>query len=251
MPDVLAVIPARGGSQGLPRKNLLKLHGHPLVAYAIAAGLQAPLVTRTVCSTDDAEIQKIAAAYGAEVPFLRPSDIAQNASPDLPVFRHVLQWFQEHHNWRPEIIVQLRPTAPIRFPGQVNAAIQLLLSHPEATCVRSVCPSPCTPYKMWRPGEKARGQSAYMSPLLEIPGVDEPFNLPRQELPVVWWHTGNIDVVRSSVILEGSMTGSSLLPFVTDQNFAIDIDGECEFRVAELLMQGLNCIRPTPILSPS
>jgi N-acylneuraminate cytidylyltransferase len=104
---------------------------------------------------------------------------------------------------------------------------------------------------MWRPGEKAGEKSAYMSPLLEIPGVDEPFNQPRQELPVVWWQTGNIDVVRSSVILEGSMTGSNLLPFVTDQNFTVDIDGECAFHVAELLMQGLDCIRPAPIPSPS
>ncbi len=244
MADVLAVIPARGGSKGLPRKNILDLQGHPLLAYAIAAGIQAHGVTRTVCSTDDLEIQQHAQAYGAEVPFLRPSSIAQDSSPDLPLFLHVLEWFAEHQNWEPEIVVHLRPTSPIRFPGQVDAAIELLLAHPEATSVRAVCPSPCTPYKMWRPGCQGNETTAFMEPLLDLPGITDPFNQPRQGLPMVWWQTGSVDVIRVSTILGGSMTGKRVLPLVTDQNFAVDIDGELGFRVAEGVMQGLNCIRP-------
>lgn len=251
MADVLAVIPARGGSKGLPRKNVLELQGHPLLAYAIAAGIQAHEVTRTVCSTDDIEIKKHAQAYGAEVPFLRPSSIAQDASPDLPLFLHVLQWFDEHQNWNPEIIVHLRPTSPIRFPGQVDAAIKLLLANPEATSVRAVCPSPCTPYKMWRPGSQKNEAPGFMEPLLDLPGIAEPFNRPRQELPMVWWQTGSLDVIRASTILGGSMTGKRVLPLVTDQKFAVDIDSELGFRVAEAVMQGLNCIRPAPPNVPS
>ena len=170
---MLAIIPARGGSKGLPRKNILPLNGHPLLAYSIAAGLQSGRVSRTVCSTDDREIQQHAQAYGAEVPFLRPSSLAHDRSPDLPLFLHVLEWFHEHQQWEPEIIVHLRPTSPIRFPGQVDEAIELLIKHPEATSVRAVCPAPCTPYKMWRPGNEqvSRGQQSFMEPLLQLPGV--------------------------------------------------------------------------------
>ena len=244
MPEVLAIIPARGGSKGLPRKNILDLHGHPLLAYAIAAGIQAHGVTRTVCSTDDLEIQQHAQAYGAEVPFLRPSALALDSSPDLPLFLHVLEWFAEHQNWEPEIVVHLRPTSPIRFPGQVDAAIELLLAHPDATSVRAVCPAPCMPYKMWRPGSQGNETTAFMEPFLDLPGITEPFNQPRQDLPIVWWQTGSLDVIRASTIFEGSMTGKRVLPLLTDQNFAVDIDGELGFRVAEGVMQGLNCIRP-------
>ena len=245
MPEVLAIIPARGGSKGLPRKNILDLHGHPLLAYAIAAGMQAHRVTRTVCSTDDLEIQQHAQAYGADVPFLRPSSLALDSSPDLPLFLHVLEWFAEHQNWKPEIVVHLRPTSPIRFPGQVDDAIELLLAHPEATSVRAVCPSPCTPYKMWRPGAEEQKDIAFMKPLLELPGILEPFNHPRQELPVVWWQTGGLDVIRASTILNGSMTGKNVLPLMTDPNYAVDIDGKLGFQVAEALMKGLHCIRPS------
>ena len=244
MPEVLAIIPARGGSKGLPRKNILALNGHPLLAYSIAAGRQASGVLRTICSTDDREILECAEAYGAEVPFLRPSSLAQDATPDLPLFLHALQWFEEHHQWKPEIVVHLRPTSPIRFPGQVDTAIELLMNNPEATSVRAVCPSPCTPYKMWRPGSQSQEGEPFMNPLLELPGIPEPFNHPRQELPVTWWQTGGLDVIRVSTILDGSMTGKNVLPLITDPNYAVDIDGKLGFQVAEALMQQLNCIRP-------
>jgi len=245
VPQVLAVIPARGGSKGLPRKNILHLQGHPLLAYAVAAATQAQGVTRIICSTDDLEIQQYAQAYGADVPFLRPSSLAQDASPDLPLFLHALQWFDEHQHWKPEIIVHLRPTSPIRFRGQVDSAIQMLVNHPEATSVRAVCPSPCTPYKMWRPGGEDQNAMPFMKPLLELPGILEPFNHPRQELPVVWWQTGGLDVIRASTILDGSMTGKNVLPLITDSNYAVDIDGELGFQVAEAVMKGLDCIRPS------
>ncbi len=245
VPEVLAVVPARGGSKGLPRKNIRPLHGHPLLAYAIAAGIQAHRVSQTICSTDDREIQECAQAYGAEVPFLRPSSLAQDTSLDLPLFLQALQWFDEHQQWKPDIIVHLRPTSPIRFPGQVDTAIELLINNPEATSVRAVCPSPCTPYKMWRPGSRGSGGEAFMEPLLQLPGISEPFNHPRQELPMIWWQTGGLDVIRVSTILDGSMTGKNVLPLITDPNYAVDIDGKLGFQVAEALMKGLDCLRPS------
>src|ERR671935_3060223 len=93
---VLAVVPARGGSKGLPRKNLRLLAGRPLVAHAVAAGLAAELVDRVVCSTDDPEIAEAARQAGAEVPFLRPAELAQDDTEDLAVFVHALTWLEEH-----------------------------------------------------------------------------------------------------------------------------------------------------------
>ena len=91
-PDILALIPARGGSKSIPRKNIRPFAGHPLIAYSIAAGLQSQAVTRVIVSTDDEEIAAVARQYGAETPFLRPVEFSQDATLDLPVFQHALGW---------------------------------------------------------------------------------------------------------------------------------------------------------------
>lgn len=247
MAEVLAIIPARGGSKGVPRKNLALLDGHPLVAYAIAAAQQARPVTRILCTTDDEEIGAVARRYGAEVPFLRPAELAADDTLDLPVFQHALRWLAEHEGYRPDIVVQLRPTSPLRFPGQVEEAVQLLLDHPEATGVRTVCPAPSNPFKMWR--LPTNDDSPFMEPFATVPGIPEAYNHPRQQLPTIWWQTGNIDVTRPEVILGGSMTGRRLLPLHTDARYAIDIDTPLSLEVAALLMRDLDCIRPEPRLN--
>src|SRR5512135_2283210 len=99
MTQILALIPARGGSKGIPRKNIRSFAGHPLIAYSIAAGLAARTVTRVIISTDDEEIAAVGRQYGAEVPFLRPAEFAQDQTLDLPVFQHTLAWFAEHEDY--------------------------------------------------------------------------------------------------------------------------------------------------------
>jgi len=249
MLQVLAIIPARGGSKGLPRKNLRPLGGHPLVAWAVAAGLQAKCVSRTVCSTDDPEIAEAARKYGAEVPFLRPPELAQDLTLDLPVFQHALDWFDRHEAWRPDTVVQLRPTSPLRLPGMVDEGIRMLANDPQATAVRAVCPAPCNPHKMWRLAQDAGATLPYMRNLLDVPGIEEPYNAPRQALPPVWWQIGTVDVVRAEVIRSGSMTGPRILPLKVDAKIAIDIDGEESLHLAELLQAKTDCVRPRPALS--
>jgi N-acylneuraminate cytidylyltransferase len=119
--QVLAIIPARGGSKSIPRKNIRPLAGHPLIAYSIAAALEAHSVTRTIISTDDEEIAEVARRYGAETPFLRPAEFAQDNTTDLPVFEHALGWLMENEAYNPDIVVQLRPTSPIRPPDCVDS----------------------------------------------------------------------------------------------------------------------------------
>lgn len=242
--EILALIPARGGSKSIPRKNIRPLAGHPLIAYSIAAGRQSQLVTRTIVSTDDEEIAAVARQYGAETPFLRPPEFAQDNTTDFPVFTHALSWLNEHEGYRPEIVVQLRPTSPIRPPEMVDAAIQLLLDNPAADSVRGIVPSGQNPFKMWRVDE-----SGQMRPLLSVPGIAEPFNAPRQALPQTYWQTGHIDAIRARTILEkNSLSGGTILPLHIDPRYTIDIDTLKDWTRAEgLVSQGdLPMVRPGP-----
>jgi N-acylneuraminate cytidylyltransferase len=242
--EILSLIPARGGSKSIPRKNIRPLAGHPLIAYSIAAGRQARLVTRTIVSTDDEEIAAVARQYGAETPFLRPAEFAQDNTTDFPVFTHALGWLREHEGYQPEIVVQLRPTSPIRPPEMVDGAIQLLLDHPQADSVRGIVPSGQNPFKMWRVDETGR-----MRPLLSVPGIAEPFNAPRQALPQTYWQTGHIDAIRVSTILEkNSLSGETILPLHIDPRYTIDIDTLKDWARAEgLVTQGdLPTVRPGP-----
>jgi N-acylneuraminate cytidylyltransferase len=240
--NVLALIPARGGSKTIPRKNIRDFAGHPLIAYSIAAGLQAKLVTRTIVSTDDEEIAAVARQYGAETPFLRPAAFAQDNTTDFPVFTHALGWFAEHEGYIPDVIVQLRPTSPIRPPDCVDCAVQLLLDHPEADSVRGVVPSGQNPYKMWHIAPDGR-----MVSLLSVPGLAEPYNAPRQALPPTYWQTGHIDAIRTATIQQkNSLSGNVIWPLVLDERYTVDIDTLHDWQQAEWLIANgsLPVVRP-------
>lgn len=221
-PEVLAIIPARGGSKGIPHKNIKLFAGYPLIAYSIAAGLQSELTTRVIVSTDDEEIAEIARKWGAETPFLRPAEFAADNTLDLPVFQHALSWLKEHENYVPDIVLQLRPTSPARPRTLVDEAVKLLMAHPEADSVRGVVPADENPHKMWRVDPK----TGLMNGLLKVDGIDEPYNAPRQKLPPVYWQTGHIDAIRPerTFMAGDSMSGKNILPLFLDPAFTIDID---------------------------
>lgn len=242
-PEVLAVIPARGGSKGIPRKNIKLFAGYPLISYSITAGLQSNFVTRTIVSTDDDEIAQVAREWGAETPFLRPEELAQDRTTDLPVFQHALNWLKENEQYTPDLVIQLRPTSPIRPRTCIDDAVELLLAHPEADSVRGVVSSGQNPYKMWR----LNGTDQPMTPLLTLEGVAEPFNSPRQILPPTYWQTGHIDVIRPKVITEqNSMSGKTILPYVIDSRYTVDIDTPFDWERYEWLVRngGLDMVDP-------
>ena len=229
-PEVLAIVPARGGSKGIPRKNIRLFAGYPLIAYSIAAALQAKTVTRTIVTTDDEEIAEIARLHGAETPFLRPAELAADLTPDLPVFQHALTWLAGHENYHPGIIVQLRPTIPIRPPEIVDRAVRLLLDHPEADSVRGITLAHQTPFKMWL----LEGEDKPIRPLTTVPGIDEPYNSPRQVLPAAYSHTGLIDTMRPETILKlNSMSGRTILPILFGPAYSTDLDTPDDWRLAE------------------
>jgi YrbI family 3-deoxy-D-manno-octulosonate 8-phosphate phosphatase len=230
--EILALIPARGGSKSIPRKNIKLLAGFPLLAYSIAAAMQSALVSRTIVSTDDDEIACTGQSYGAEAPFLRPADLAGDDTTDFPVFAQALHWLKEKEGYQPDIVVQLRPTSPIRPPECVDQALQILIEHPDAESVRGVIPSGQNPYKMWRVDGQGR-----LAPLLSLPGVEEPYNAPRQALPQSFWQTGHIDAIRLSTILKkNSLSGEVILPLYIDPRYAIDIDTLRDWERAEWII---------------
>ncbi len=218
-PEVLALIPARGGSKGIPRKNLIAVNGRPLIAYSIDQAKASRHIGRVIVSTDDEEIAEVAARHGAEVPFRRPAEFAQDLSPDIDAFRHALQWLERHEQYRPELVVHLRPTGPVRRVRLIDAAIGEILRHPDADSLRSVAWPAQTPYKMWR-----IAADGYLEPLVRLKDVAEPYSMPRQMLPEVFWQNGYVDVIRSRTILEqGSMAGRRVVPFVVNEpNYEID-----------------------------
>lgn len=243
MAEILAIIPARGGSKGIPRKNIRPFAGYPLIAWSIAAGRQAQYIERVVVSTDDEEIAAVARQYGAETPFLRPAELAQDDTTDLPVFEHALRWLAEHEGYQPEVVVQLRPTSPIRPPNCVDEAVRILLAHPEADSVRGVVPAGQNPHKMWR----IKGEHGPMTPLLEVPGIPEPYNAPRQSLPPIYWQTGHIDAIRTATILEGgSMTGGVVYPLLIDPRYSVDLDNLYDWAKYERMVYhgGLDIVTP-------
>jgi N-acylneuraminate cytidylyltransferase len=191
-----------------------------LIAYSIAAVVQAESAIRVIVSTDDQEIAEVARRFGAETPFLRPAELAADSTTDLPVFQHALHWLAEHENYHPEMVLHLHATSPVRPLGFVDLAVRRLRENPEVECVRSVVSPGQNPYKMWR----IEPRSGRMIPLLTVPGIAEPYNAPRQLLPAVYLQTGHVNAIRPAAILQGSMTGTAILPLMVDACYEVDMD---------------------------
>jgi N-acylneuraminate cytidylyltransferase len=232
---VLALIPARGGSKSVPRKNIRPVGGRPLIAWSIEHARRALLIDRVVVTTDDAEIADIARRWGAEVPFLRPADIAGDRSTDIEYHQHALRWLAGEEGYRPDLVVNLRPAMPVRRIATIDRAISTLAARPDADSLRSVTLASQTPYKMWR-----IGSDGLLDPIAALAGTAEPYNLPRQMLPPVYWQDGYIDIAWSRVILEQhSTTGRRILPFLIEETY-VDIDYEDAIAAAERLLAAMN-----------
>ena len=233
--EILALIPARGGSKSIPHKNIRLFAGKPLIAHTIERARQSRLITRVIVSTDDREIADIAKKYGAEVPFLRPKELARDVTPDLPVFEHALAWLENTERYAPHAIVQLRPTTPMRRIETIDRAIELYLHRPDADSLRSVSPTKKTPFKMYviKEGE-------FLEPVIKLGEGVESYNMPRQSLPKTYWGNGYIDITRQDVMVKSkSMYGTRILSFVIDEP-CIDIDDEEDLRAAEQLMRAMD-----------
>lgn len=206
-----------------------------MLAHSIAHAQASEYINRIIVSTDSGEYADIARKYGAEVPFLRPAEYATDTALDYDVFYHALNWLAEKEDYMPDIVVQLRPTYPIRDVHDIDNMIQLLITHPEADSVRSMVKATEIPYKMWlrenpvSDMEDKETPDDRIRPL--ITDIPECYNMPRQQLPQVYYQNACIDVFRPEVVLQKhSMSGDYILGYEMRENF--DIDTEEDFQQA-------------------
>ncbi len=225
---ILAIIPARGGSKGIPKKNITMLAGKPLIAWTIEAALSAPCLDKIILSTDDEQILKTGKKYGAEVPFLRPSNIAEDDTTDMPVYEHTLSWLAENEQFYPDIIVWLRPTAPLRTGEDIEQAVDILIKK-NPDWVRSVCEVDHHPYWMYKPN------GDMMEPFID--GIKIENYIRRQLLPTAYRLNGVVDVAWRSTIIEKKLLYSGVMaPYIMPVERSIDIDTKLDLKVAEIFM---------------
>ena len=224
---LVVIIPARGGSKSLPKKNILLLRGMPLLCHSVDYSLKSKLVSTTIVSTDSQEIADIAKNCGAKVPFIRPSEFAQDDSRDYQVMRHALDFLEAQGNIF-DLYILLRPTSPMRPPGLIENAVEILEKNTSATSVRSMARIKEHPYRAWRQHNDGSVSGFVYNEI-------EPYNIPRQELPELYFQTGDIEVIRREVIIKGSISGERVFPLVIDHEDMIDIDNQSDFTRAEKL----------------
>jgi CMP-N,N'-diacetyllegionaminic acid synthase len=217
-PKVYAVVPARGGSKGVPKKNIRRLAGYPLIAYSIAAGFMSRLIERVIVSTDSPEIAEVSRKYGAEVPFLRPAELAQDKSRDRDFVLHLLHWLQENEGGGPDYLVHLRPTTPLRDPAIIDDAIGAMMGDPTATSLRSAHEAPETPFKWF-----TRNDQGYYETFAHADAPAGFANWPRQMLPKVFIPDGYVDVLKTAYVLGAEeIHGDRMVGFITPACSEVD-----------------------------
>lgn len=225
--NIFTIVPARGGSKSIPRKNIVLVNGFPLIKYSIDYSLKSALVNKTVVSTDDQEIADIAVDLGADVPFIRPSKLAEDSTEDFPVMFHALKELEIFYKEEIDILILLRPTSPLRPDGLIEEGVALLADNPDATSVRAVTHCQQHPYRQWKKVGK------YIDAYDDRTGCEEPYNLPRQSLPPIYFQTGDIEIVRRATILDGSVSGKKVLPLYVNKEQVYDIDEAIDLQNVE------------------
>jgi CMP-N,N'-diacetyllegionaminic acid synthase len=219
---VIALIPARSGSKGVPHKNLRPLGGHSLLEWSIAACRKAESVQRVVVSTDAADYARAATELGAEAPFLRPPEISGDSATDRDFVVHALDWFAAHGG-EPGYLVHVRPTTPLRDPRLIDAAVWTFLENPRATALRSVHEMSESAYKTFEIDGEGR-----LKPVGSDSTALDGANDARQRFPPTYAANGYVDVLSTRFIrAHGLIHGDRVMPFVTPP--AIEVDTEDDF----------------------
>ena len=226
MSKVIALIPARSGSKGVPHKNTRLLGGHPLIAWSIMAAKKVRSIDRVIVSTDSYEYAQLAIQLGAEAPFLRPAEISGDRSTDFDFVAHALDWFA-NNGGEPEYIVHIRPTTPFRDPAQIDVALRLFQSSKVATALRSAHEMSESAYKAFEIAPEGQFKR------LDANGTAlDVANNPRQQFPATYQANGYVDVLSTRFIRDnGLIHGDWVLPFITDT--VVEVDTEDDFTLLE------------------
>jgi N-acylneuraminate cytidylyltransferase len=232
IPTVVALIPARSGSKRVTDKNIRPLVGHPVIAYTIAAALQSEIFSAVVVSTDSDEYAQVARKYGAEVPFLRPVEMAGDHSPDIDWIEHALVQLK-NMGQEYDCFSILRPTSPFRLPDTIRRAWEQFIGEDGVDSLRAVEKCHEHPGKMWI----VRGKR--MTPLLPLGPVELPwYSTPYQALPEVYKQNASLEIAYTRVIFEGrTIAGNVLMPFFTEGYEGFDVNHPYDWQLAEELVR--------------
>ena len=216
MVNIIALIPARFGSKGIPKKNILDFKGKPLLAHSIIYAKKSSIVNDVIVSTDSKEFASISNKFGARTPFLRPSSLSGDTVQDYPVVNHAVNFLENENKCKIDFIALLRPTSPLRPSNLIEKAYKLIQNNKLATSVRSVVPTKQHCYRQWfREDDK-------LVPIIN--NIHEPYNLPRQRLPTSFFQSGDIEFIKRSVLLNNSVSGDYVLPLLLKSENLYDID---------------------------
>lgn len=226
--EILGIIPARGGSKSIPRKNIKLFLGKPLIAWAIETLKQSGAVSRVIVSTDDLEIAEVAKKYGAEVPFMRPADIAQDFTPTLPVLQHAVSWLRENEGYAPDYVLLLEPTSPSKRPFHVRDVVKMLVQS-EVDSVISVAEVPGVFSPHWQIKVADEGRTEIFT--------GESFKKVirrRQDLPKTYYRNSSIYAFRPELLFsdDPSFYGEDVRAYITDSKYAFDIDTPEDWEIA-------------------
>lgn len=221
--NILCIIPARSGSKSLQDKNIKLFKGKPLLSWSIEQAKKCNYQNqmKIVLSTDSERYAEIGKKYGAEVPFLRPAEISQDNSTDFEYIKHTIDWLLCNESYYPDIILQLRPTQPLRKVEDINRALDIFIENRhEYDSLRSVVIFEKSPYKMY-----SIDNNNNLRPLFDnLNDIKEPYNQSRQILPDTYLHNGYIDILNTDIIFQNSISGSNIYPYIMKSTDIIDID---------------------------
>lgn len=219
--SVLAIIPARGGSKGIPRKNVRDLYNKPLIAWTIEEAKKSKYIDRLIVSTDDYEIKKVSEKYDCEVPFMRPTELAQDDTPGIEPVIHAISQLPEY-----DLIVLLQPTSPLRLVDDIDGVIEQSANNHFIPCV-SIAEVEKTPYWMYRLDKN----------YTMIPVLGDANYTRRQDVPKIYELNGAVYVaLKETIITERSFITSNTVGYIMPKERSIDIDTELDFNIAELIL---------------
>ena len=212
---ILVIIPARSGSKGIKNKNIRKIKNKPLLSYSIIYAKKCKLVDEIIVSTESTKYAKIAKKFGAKVPFLRARKLAGNKIQDYPVILECLIKSEKFFKTKFNYIILLRPTSPFRESRLIERGLKKLHNSKISSSVRSVINTRIHPYRHWKINKYGKMESI-------IKNKKEPYNIPRQQLPKLFFQSGDIEVIKRETIFKGSVSGNYVLPLIVKSYVDID-----------------------------